>query len=66
MASPCAPQTPQEAGHATLESLLKAAKAHPDLRPCPKYRGSHGTMNWIYRTTCDTCPRNKQAEAKHE
>jgi hypothetical protein len=62
MPSPCCPKTPEEAGHATVEGLMRAAAAHPNLRPCPRYRGSRGTMQWIYRSLCRTCYRSAEAQ----
>ncbi len=56
MPSACAPRTPQEAGATTKDVLLTMAREYPHLRPCPKKRGSQGTMDWIARTACATCP----------
>lgn len=64
MPSPCCPRTPQEAGCTTVEALKQAAVARPHLRPCPRYRGSRGTMLWIYRTHCSSCPRNEEAKGE--
>lgn len=47
---------PATAGYATVEALLAAAERSPDLRPCPRHKGSHGTWNWIARTLCESCP----------
>lgn len=39
-----------------IQGLREGAQRHPDLRPCPRHKGSRGTWNWIYRTTCRKCP----------
>jgi hypothetical protein len=57
MPSPCCPRTPEEAGATTVAQLLEMARRSPDLRPCTKYRGSQGTMQWIHKTTCLKCDR---------
>lgn len=62
MPSPCCPRTPEEAGASSADNLKAMAMQYPDLRPCPRYRGSRGTMLWIYRKTCESCPRK---EARH-
>lgn len=48
--------SPKLAGYTTWEGLSKAATRSPDLRPCPRQKGSRGTWNWIYRETCRKCP----------
>lgn len=63
MPSPCCPRTPEEAGATSIEALKEMARRSPHLRPCPRFRGSRGCMQWVYRTTCETCPRN---EARHD
>lgn len=44
------------AGYTTWDGLYEAARRSPDLRPCPRHKGSRGTWNWIYRETCRKCP----------
>ncbi|WCB45184.1 hypothetical protein [Nitratidesulfovibrio vulgaris] len=63
MPSPCCPSTPEEAGAITVEHLKRLARQYPHLRPCPRHRGSRGTMQWIDRKACASCPRR---EARHE
>lgn len=48
--------SPELAGHSTWEGLREASLRSPDLRPCPRHKGSRGTWNWIYRETCRKCP----------
>ena len=48
--------SPELAGYTTWEGLREAAERNPDLRPCPRQKGSRGTWNWIYRETCRKCP----------
>lgn len=38
------------------DALREAARRSPDLRPCPRCKGSRGTWNWIYRKDCAGCP----------
>lgn len=38
------------------DALREAARRSPDLRPCPRCKGSRGTWNWIYRKDCARCP----------
>ncbi|WP_165177395.1 hypothetical protein [Desulfovibrio sp. ZJ369] len=38
------------------DALREAARRSPDLRPCPRHKGSRGTWNWIYRKDCAGCP----------
>ena len=47
---------PRLAGYLSWEGLREGAERNPDLRPCPRQKGSRGTWNWIYRTTCRKCP----------
>ncbi len=46
------------------DALREAARRSPDLRPCPRFRGSRGTWNWIYRTTCLKCPDAVRVEGR--
>ncbi len=62
MPSPCCPTTPEEAGYTSVEALKQAAAEWPHLRPCPRYRGTRGTMQWIYRSLCRTCYRAAEAQ----
>lgn len=47
---------PELAGYRTWEGLREGARRSPDLRPCPRHKGSRVTWNWIYRETCRKCP----------
>ena len=38
-----------------LDRLKRIAVECPDLRPCPKHKGSKGTWNWIERKACNRC-----------
>ena len=39
-----------------MAALREGAMRSPDLRPCPRQKGSRGTWNWILRETCRKCP----------
>jgi hypothetical protein len=46
---------PEIAGFATWDVLRDAAEKYPDLRPCPKQRGSQGSWLWIEKKVCGKC-----------
>lgn len=45
------------------DALREAARRHPDVRPCPRHRGSRGTWNWIERMACARCPDAVEEDA---
>lgn len=45
--------SPEVAGYATKETLLKFVKEYPHLRPCPKLKTANGHWEWIYRSHCE-------------
>lgn len=63
MPSPCCPKTPQEAGASSVAQLKDMATRYPHLRPCPRHRGTQGTMMWINRKHCSSCFRAEQTKA---